>query len=80
MGDVPDCQHDVDARGLLCPEPVMLLHMRVRRMHAGEVVRLVATDPSTDRDIPKFCEHLGHTLLRHEVAGGEHVFWVRRKD
>jgi len=46
---------ELDARGLYCPEPVMLLHTKVRELGAGEVLKVSATDPSTQRDIPKFC-------------------------
>lgn len=57
----------------------MMLHARIRRMAPGEVVRVVATDPSTTRDIPKFCEHLGHALLSETQAQGEFVYFVRKK-
>ena len=53
----------LDAQGLYCPEPVMLLHNQVREMAAGEVLHVLATDPSTQRDIPKFCNFLGHELI-----------------
>ena len=53
----------LDARGLYCPEPVMLLHRAVRDMSAGELLEVFATDPSTQRDIPKFCTFLGHELV-----------------
>ena len=55
--------HLLDARGLFCPEPVMLLHKKIREINAGEVLVLIATDPSTTRDVPKFCHFLGHELL-----------------
>lgn len=60
----------LDATGLYCPEPVMMLHNRVRDMGLGEIVTVLATDPSTQRDIPKFCQFLGHELLemRSEVS------------
>ena len=79
MTESPVCQHELDARGLRCPEPVMMLHMQIRKMAAGDVVRVLATDPSTTRDIPKFCEHLGHTLLAHSATGDELVFLVQKK-
>lgn len=53
----------LDARGLLCPEPVMMLHKRVRELGVGDELVVLATDPSTTRDIPKFCRFLGHELL-----------------
>lgn len=73
-------QHEVDARGLRCPEPVMMLHARLRRMAPGEVVRVLATDPSTTRDIPNLCNHLGHALLEETQGGGDYVFLVRKKN
>jgi tRNA 2-thiouridine synthesizing protein A len=56
-------EHLLDAKGLFCPEPVMLLHKKIREINEGEVLVLVATDPSTTRDVPKFCHFLGHELL-----------------
>ena len=55
--------HILDATGLFCPEPVMLLHNKIRDISEGDVLQVLATDPSTQRDIPKFCTFLGHELL-----------------
>ncbi len=62
-----DVSHHLDARGLYCPEPVMMLHNKVRDMQAGELLEVIATDPSTTRDIPKFCNFLGHELVAQET-------------
>jgi len=58
-----DYDHNLDAVGLFCPEPVMMLHNSVRDMSVGETLLLKATDPATTRDVPKFCLFLGHELL-----------------
>ncbi|MBN7769437.1 sulfurtransferase TusA [Marinobacter daepoensis] len=73
-----DHHAELDARGLFCPEPVMMLHNRIREIEVGQVLRVVATDPSTTRDIPKFCQFLGHELLSQEEAEGEFLFRIRR--
>ena len=52
----------IDAKGLKCPEPIMMLHKAVRESEHGERIEIFATDPSTERDIDKFCEFLGHKL------------------
>lgn len=72
-------QHYLDASGLVCPEPVMLLHGRVREMAAGELLEVIATDPSTERDIPRFCEFLGHTLEVREREGERFRYVIRKK-
>jgi tRNA 2-thiouridine synthesizing protein A len=74
-----DVDHRLDASGLLCPEPVMLLHNKVREMSVGEVLQVIATDPSTQRDIPKFCIFLGHELLRQAVLEDERYEYLIRK-
>lgn len=55
--------HQLDTQGLICPEPVMLLHRTIRKAKGGEFIEVLATDPATTRDIPNFCRHLGHTLI-----------------
>src|SRR5690625_4538282 len=61
----------LDATGLVCPEPVMLLHRAVREAEVGEVIAMLATDPSTARDVPKFCHFLGHELLEQSEERSE---------
>ena len=68
----------LDTTGLLCPEPVMMLHNEVRDAAGGEVIEVVATDPSTQRDIPKFCAFLGHELLEQHENDEVYRFFVRK--
>jgi len=68
----------VDAVGLLCPEPVMMLHAAVRKLAPGETVRLLASDPSTQRDVPNFCRFLDHELLEHHEQDGRFEYLVRK--
>lgn len=70
---------ELDARGLFCPEPVMMMHNSVRQLQAGEVLHVIATDPSTQRDIPKFCTFLGHVLLAQQVQDSEFEYWIQKK-
>lgn len=69
----------LDASGLFCPEPVMMLHNHVRDLPAGGLLKVIATDPSTQRDIPKFCMFLGHELLEQGEDGGTYLYWIRKK-
>ena len=69
---------ELDARGLFCPEPVMMLHEKMPDMLEGEVLKVLATDPSTTRDIPQFCRFLGHTLIHQEERDDLFIFFIRR--
>ncbi|VEA74530.1 tRNA 5-methylaminomethyl-2-thiouridine synthase TusA [Salmonella enterica subsp. arizonae] len=44
--------HTLDALGLRCPEPVMMVRKTVRNMQTGETLLIIADDPATTRDIP----------------------------
>jgi tRNA 2-thiouridine synthesizing protein A len=47
-------------------------------MAPGDVVEVIATDPSTQRDVPKFCRFLGHEMLRQEERDGQYRYWLRK--
>lgn len=69
---------NVDATGLFCPEPVMLLHNKFRDMQTGDTLLMTATDPSTTRDVPKFCLFLGHELVAHDEQDGTYRYLLRK--
>lgn len=77
MSQQPDAI--LDASGLNCPEPVMMLHNKVRDLAPGGLLKVIATDPSTRRDIPKFCLFLGHELLEQSQQGGTYLYFIRKK-
>jgi tRNA 2-thiouridine synthesizing protein A len=68
----------LDACGLFCPEPVMMLHNKIRDIQSGQVLEVKATDPSTTRDIPKFCLFLGHELLQQQEVDGVFFYWIKK--
>jgi tRNA 2-thiouridine synthesizing protein A len=71
-------RHELDTSGLSCPEPVMLLHGAVRDAGKGDIIIVTATDPSTLRDIPKFCNYLGHDLLSSKETKGVFTYEIRK--
>ena len=76
MNDTID--KSLDASGLLCPEPVMMLHKVMREAAIGNLVEVIATDPSTLRDIPKFCLFLGHDLIEQKETEQQYFFYIRK--
>lgn len=73
-------KEELDARTLFCPEPVMMLHNKIRDIAVGEILKLIATDSSTTRDVPKFCVYLGHELLHSEQQGDEYIYLIRKSE
>ena len=56
----------------------MMLHNKVREMADGDLLEVVATDPSTERDIPKFCQFLGHQLVNN-ITENDCFYYLIRK-
>ena len=71
---------EIDAVGLKCPEPIMLLHKAIKESQVGDFIHLSATDKSTERDIGKFCEFLGHKLIEKKIDEESLYFVVQKKD
>jgi tRNA 2-thiouridine synthesizing protein A len=76
---LPEHHTLLDTQGLYCPEPVMLLHGAISSIDLGQTVKVVASDPSTQRDIPKFCQFLGHALLLQRAADNVFEFYVQKQ-
>jgi len=53
----------VDARGLVCPLPILALAKAVRTLAPGDEVMLLATDPGVEADVAAWCQSTGHMLL-----------------
>lgn len=68
----------LDTSGLLCPEPVMMLHKAVKDLAENGVIKVIATDPSTTRDIPKFCHFLGYELIKQEEDEKNYFYYIKK--
>lgn len=64
--------HQLDARGLLCPLPVIRTQTLVRKLTEGDVVHVIGTDPGILHDIPAWCRVHGHTLLSTDKQAREY--------
>ncbi|MFY8274616.1 sulfurtransferase TusA [Pseudoalteromonas sp. SSDWG2] len=70
--------HVLDAIGLRCPEPVMMVRGTVRKMSEGETLLITADDPSTTRDIPSFCRFMDHTLIAQQTAQLPYQYLIKK--
>jgi len=53
----------IDARGLLCPEPLVRTRLALRLAAAGAIVEIQATDPLAALDIEVLCARGGAVYL-----------------
>ncbi len=58
-----DNQHELDARRLLCPLPVIRTQDRIKQLKPGELLSVYCTDPGALNDIPAWCRINGHRIV-----------------
>lgn len=68
----------LDARGLLCPMPVVKAAKDMKTLKAGQVLKVLATDRGAIADFPAWSEDTGNPLLHWAEEGGTLVFWFRK--
>lgn len=70
--------YQLDAIGLRCPEPVMMVRLKIREMQIGETVAVTADDHSTTRDIPSFCRFMEHQLLDSQCQKSPFQYVIKK--
>ncbi len=64
-------EHHLDARGLICPLPVLKARKVLLRLPAGDILRVRVTDKAAPHDFRLFCAETGHALQSVEDQGAE---------
>lgn len=70
----------VDARGVSCPGPILAAKKQIGGLPVGNVMEVLATDSGTLKDIPAWCNKMGHDFLGYyDDAGYLHLFLRKTK-
>ena len=80
MGDKSEqtVAETLDMTGYFCPEPVIRVNEAIGDVEVGELLELLADDPSSKPDIQSWTKRTGHELISIEEDGGVFRFLVRR--
>lgn len=68
----------LDAKGLMCPLPVLKARKALRGVPPGGTLEVWATDPNSPLDFTDFCAATGAILLAQEAEAGVFRFLLRR--
>lgn len=69
---------EVDARGMRCPMPLLKAKQALNRAAPGDQVRVLATDPGSQRDFRVFCDMSGTGLLASDEQDGMFVYLLEK--
>ena len=70
--------HELDARGLNCPIPILRTKKFLTTMETGKIVRIMATDPGSVKDFEAFARQTDNQLLSSTEAKGEFQFTLKK--
>jgi len=73
-----NADHFLDALGLRCPEPVMMVRKFIRKIAEQETLLIEADDPSTTRDIPSFCRFMDHELVAQQTENKPFLYLIKK--
>lgn len=70
---------ELDARGLSCPLPILRTKKALNDLASGQVLKVVATDPGSVKDMQAFANQTGNTLLGSAEESNDFVFYLKKR-
>ena len=70
---------EVDARGLNCPLPILRAKKALADMESGQILKVLATDPGSQRDFAAFAKQTGNEIVESTAQDKTFVFLMRRR-
>ncbi len=69
----------LDTTGLNCPLPILKTRKAIATLDTGALLKVVATDPGSVKDISSFCSQTGHELIESSETDGQFHFLIRKQ-
>jgi tRNA 2-thiouridine synthesizing protein A len=70
---------EFDASGLSCPLPILKTKKALADMASGQVLKVIATDSGSVKDMQAFADQTGNALLATEEVNGKFTFFMKKK-
>jgi len=67
-----------DAKGLMCPMPIVKLAKKIKEMPVGAVLELIADDVGSKEDVPAWCKRTGNELVDQRDEGNVFYFYIKK--
>ncbi|MCJ7618133.1 MAG: sulfurtransferase TusA family protein [Desulfobacterales bacterium] len=68
----------LDARGILCPMPIIKTAKMIKEMAVGEILEVIADDEGARIDFPSWCEQTGNKFLEIDESEGAMKFYIEK--
>lgn len=73
-----DFQYELDAKDESCPLPVKKTKKILQKMKQGEVLHVMATDPTSEEDISILLQAVADELVETRKEDGTYHFYIKK--
>ena len=73
-----ECDKEIDACGLSCPGPLLLVKTCMDDLKDGQIMKVIASDPGFYEDIQAWCKRTYNELLDLSKAAGNITALIRK--
>ncbi len=75
-----DIQPDIelDLSGLQCPMPLLKTKLALNTMEPEQVLKVVATDPGSEKDFRMFVKQSDHQILDFQKDENAYFYWIKK--
>lgn len=68
----------LDAKGLLCPMPVIKARKAIQEIEVGQILEVLATDKGAVKDFEAWARQTRNELLDWNESSGVYTFHIRK--
>jgi TusA-related sulfurtransferase len=76
MNITPDIE--LDLSNLSCPMPLLKTKLALNNMRSDQILKVVATDPASEKDFNLFADQSDHKILNFHKNGASYFFWIKK--
>lgn len=69
---------EIDLSGLQCPMPLLKAKLALNSMDFAQVLKVVATDPSSEKDFYMFVNQTDHQILDFQKDDSAYFYWIKK--
>ena len=73
-----DFDKELDTSGLNCPLPIIKAKKEINTMDAGQILKIISTDPGAVKDFESFANQTGNELLNTEEIDNKFYFLLKK--
>jgi TusA-related sulfurtransferase len=69
---------ELDVTGLECPLPLLKAKLALNTLQVQQILKVVATDPASERDFHSFVQQSRHQLIDFQKDGAKYFYWIKK--